>query len=515
MDKENLKISNIGSFEANQLIIKCSYGWDVSAMSIKSQILITMIVTGIILAAAVLVSNAILFSRYVNTDFESSLLRATNNILNEIYVLENNAAHIASFYFANDIELIDAVESEDSEALARRTHYLFQQTGIELFMVTDSVGRVIAQPHLPEFEELYLTAMRSVRQALNTGSLITNIKGGGGVSLMLSACNPIFNYQGELIGTVLVGFRLDTEEFVDRHATLTGAEIAMFYSSECVATTLKNEHGMRAVGMLAPYDVQKTVLLERVSFVGEISHFGHRMLAQYTPLIDAYGSAVGILFTGFFLYERDEVVLSFVVAGAVITVLLVVISSYIMRLISAKMASPIAKKLDQVHIDALTEIYNRRYFDEKFNEKIKLMSRASDELSLAMLDIDHFKMYNDTYGHQKGDECLKAVAKVLSQTIVREGDFVARYGGEEFVIVMPNTGEDGAHAVAEKIIEKIHDLNIPHAKNDPNRITVSMGVVSGSVKGIESGDVLIKRADELLYNSKANGRNQYTYGIIE
>jgi diguanylate cyclase (GGDEF)-like protein len=179
------------------------------------------------------------------------------------------------------------------------------------------------------------------------------------------------------------------------------------------------------------------------------------------------------------------------------------------------MASPIAKKLDQVHIDALTEIYNRRYFDEKFNEKVEHMSRANDELSLAMLDIDHFKMYNDTYGHQKGDECLKVVAKALSQTIVREGDFVARYGGEEFIIVMPNTGEAGARAVAEKIIKRIHDLNIPHAKNDPNRVTVSMGVVSGNVKGIESGDVLAKRADELLYISKANGRNQYTYGKID
>jgi diguanylate cyclase (GGDEF)-like protein len=127
------------------------------------------------------------------------------------------------------------------------------------------------------------------------------------------------------------------------------------------------------------------------------------------------------------------------------------------------------------------------------------------------MDIGFFKKYNDTYGHAEGDNCLRAVAQAIRDSVTRDDDFTARYGGEEFVAVLPNTDRNGAVVIAERILENIRDRNIPHEKNDAaSCVTVSIGVFTGDVKDMPDSIHYIKLADKALYASKANGRNRIT-----
>jgi len=169
-------------------------------------------------------------------------------------------------------------------------------------------------------------------------------------------------------------------------------------------------------------------------------------------------------------------------------------------------------EVDKIYYDALTGIYNRRFFDETINNIIKTLSRSGDTLSLMMIDIDFFKKYNDTYGHCEGDNCLKTVVKALSKRLVRGSDFIARYGGEEFVVVLPNTSENGARVVAERLLEDVRSCKILHEKSKiADYVTVSIGVTTGKVKHGHTGADYVKKADELLYRSKQNGRDRYTF----
>lgn len=169
------------------------------------------------------------------------------------------------------------------------------------------------------------------------------------------------------------------------------------------------------------------------------------------------------------------------------------------------------KKLKQIStIDGLTRIANRRKFDETLFLEWKRMRRNNTRISLIMCDVDYFKLYNDTYGHQLGDECLCAVAKTIQSQLNRPGDLAARYGGEEFAVILPETTPEGAFHVAETIRKAIFDLNIHHASSKVgSSITLSLGVASVIPKqDDESFDVLIKTADRALYEAKEQGRNR-------
>jgi diguanylate cyclase (GGDEF)-like protein len=129
-----------------------------------------------------------------------------------------------------------------------------------------------------------------------------------------------------------------------------------------------------------------------------------------------------------------------------------------------------------------------------------------------MIDIDFFKNYNDTYGHDMGDTCLKNVASIISKSIIREDDFAARYGGEEFAVVLPNTKENGASVIAERILKNVHNRCIPHKNSSAaDYVTVSIGGTTGTVKHSQNASHYVKFADSALYKSKQNGRNQYTF----
>ena len=176
------------------------------------------------------------------------------------------------------------------------------------------------------------------------------------------------------------------------------------------------------------------------------------------------------------------------------------------------LANTIQDLFTKANYDALTGIYNRRFMENNIQHFMEFLSRSNGLMSVLMVDVDYFKLYNDTYGHDQGDVCLTAIAQTFAKTVPRTNDFVARYGGEEFIAILPNTGESGARLIAEKLLENIKALSIPHAKNTvADCVTVSVGLTSGRVSYSQSWEEYVKRADEALYMSKKNGRNQFTY----
>ena len=159
-------------------------------------------------------------------------------------------------------------------------------------------------------------------------------------------------------------------------------------------------------------------------------------------------------------------------------------------------------------MDGLTGLANRRQFDATLEQEWQRAVRSELPLSLLFADIDYFKRYNDSYGHQAGDDCLKKVADSLQKTVHRPSDLVSRYGGEEFVIILPDTTSEGAIAVAEKMLKHITDLQIPHENSDSaDHVTLSIGVATLCPEEGSSPDELIEAADRVLYKAKDNGRN--------
>lgn len=160
-------------------------------------------------------------------------------------------------------------------------------------------------------------------------------------------------------------------------------------------------------------------------------------------------------------------------------------------------------------LDGLTGVANRREFDRKLTSLWRAACRSKTSLAILMIDIDHFKSYNDSYGHLQGDDCLRKVALTIQQSCLRPDDFVARYGGEEFVVLLPETTLSDAHHVAERIRKGLFQQEIPHMGSPAEKVvTLSIGVCSVRPNILMNEQVLMDCADRRLYQAKHGGRNQ-------
>jgi len=158
--------------------------------------------------------------------------------------------------------------------------------------------------------------------------------------------------------------------------------------------------------------------------------------------------------------------------------------------------------------DGLTGIANRRRFEEKMDEEWRRAMRDRSLLSVLMIDVDHFKLYNDLYGHVVGDSCLRQIAMATQQVIHRSSDLFARYGGEEFVVVLPNTDSNGALLVAEQIRRAVESLGLPHSGNPNGLVTVSIGCATQTLGHDSAPTAPVDAADQALYQAKSAGRNR-------
>jgi diguanylate cyclase (GGDEF)-like protein len=162
-----------------------------------------------------------------------------------------------------------------------------------------------------------------------------------------------------------------------------------------------------------------------------------------------------------------------------------------------------------VRVDAVTRIANRRYFDEVLEKEWARAIRESSTISIVLMDVDHFKSYNDLYGHLAGDECLRRIAEIATSSLHRTGDVLARFGGEEFALVLPNTDSTGAARVAAQIHSSIRDAVIPHDAAPLRRLTISLGCATASPSSSEEFSTeLIRSADRALYQAKRDGRDR-------
>jgi diguanylate cyclase (GGDEF)-like protein len=163
--------------------------------------------------------------------------------------------------------------------------------------------------------------------------------------------------------------------------------------------------------------------------------------------------------------------------------------------------------------DGLTGVANRRCFDEALEQEWRRCARDGSPLVLFMIDIDYFKGYNDRYGHPAGDICLAAVAGSLNACVRRPPDMVARYGGEEFAVILPQQTLDGARVVAQRMLDRVRGLAIPHAASScAPYVTVSLGMAAMTPTRDLTPATLVSRADARLYDAKAGGRDRYCGG---
>ncbi|WP_239125330.1 diguanylate cyclase [Leptolyngbya sp. CCY15150] len=220
------------------------------------------------------------------------------------------------------------------------------------------------------------------------------------------------------------------------------------------------------------------------------------------------------------LHDRSLAVLAFysVIDRALDQRLLDVVSAVALQLgtlIQQKQAEEALRRANLelqrlVSLDGLTQLANRRRFDEYLDQEWRRSRREQQPLSLILCDVDHFKLYNDHYGHQAGDDCLKQIAQAITQSIRRPADLAARYGGEEFAVILPNSDWEGAVHIAQTIQKAIANLHIRHDySNTAPIITMSLGISSLVPSDTHGATALITVADRALYEAKAKGRNAY------
>ncbi|MGB1580556.1 MAG: diguanylate cyclase domain-containing protein [Nevskiales bacterium] len=172
-----------------------------------------------------------------------------------------------------------------------------------------------------------------------------------------------------------------------------------------------------------------------------------------------------------------------------------------------KQQSDLLRKM--AYIDGLTGVANRRKFNEQIEIDWRAAQRAHSSLGAIILDIDHFKLYNDHYGHQAGDACIAAIAQALHAQLGRPRDLLARYGGEEFACLLPDTEPEGVKRKAEEFLNAVRELKLPHAVSPTaDRVTISLGVAAMIPQTEGASHELLKLADDRLYEAKEAGRNQ-------
>jgi diguanylate cyclase (GGDEF)-like protein len=162
------------------------------------------------------------------------------------------------------------------------------------------------------------------------------------------------------------------------------------------------------------------------------------------------------------------------------------------------------------YMDALTGVANRRCFEEELERTWKGSRRNGKSLGLLMIDVDHFKSYNDCLGHQAGDHCLARVAEVLKQALHRPEDMVARYGGEEFAVLLPYTDLAGCREIARKMLDQVTRMSIPHPESAYGVVTISIGLSSQLNENDRPAEELVRDADVALYRAKLEGRNRFS-----
>ncbi|AIO74018.1 sensor domain-containing diguanylate cyclase [Burkholderia multivorans] len=331
---------------------------------------------------------------------------------------------------------------------------------------------------------------------------------GGTPSIVLS--RRVANPDGSFAGVALIAINL--EYF---HKLFAGLALGPHGSISLIGTdgimVMRQPYELNTIGR----DISQAATFRRFrsapegSFLERSSIDGVRRLYYFKtlpnlPLIVMVAEAEQDIYAA---WHRRALTIGALVAtfGAAFIALSVLLGAQLRRRMRAE-----SELILLARTDGLTGLNNRRSFGEVLDREWRRARRVRSVFSLLFVDVDRFKAYNDTYGHQAGDDALAAVARCIGENIRRPADVAARYGGEEFVVLLPDTAENGAAQIAERIRIAINELGLEHVGSEFGRVTASIGLASWKPDQDVEPDAIIKAADEALYYAKATGRNKVT-----
>ncbi|MDR9041114.1 sensor domain-containing diguanylate cyclase [Burkholderia multivorans] len=331
---------------------------------------------------------------------------------------------------------------------------------------------------------------------------------GGTPSIVLS--RRVSNADGSFAGVALIAINL--EYF---HKLFAGLALGPHGSISLIGTdgimVMRQPYELHTIGR----DISQAATFRRFrsapegSFLERSSIDGVRRLYYFKtlpnlPLIVMVAEAEQDIYAA---WRRRALTIGALVAtfGAAFIALSVLLGAQLRRRMRAE-----SELILLARTDGLTGLNNRRSFGEVLDREWCRARRVRSVFSLLFVDVDRFKAYNDTYGHQAGDDALAAVARCIGENIRRPADVAARYGGEEFVVLLPDTAENGAAQIAERIRIAIDALGLEHVGSEFGRVTASIGLASWKPEQDVEPDAIIKAADEALYYAKATGRNKVT-----
>ncbi len=322
-------------------------------------------------------------------------------------------------------------------------------------------------------------------------------------------------WYGLIITVSIVRFLMGKNFKTNRQYTQD--ELSYWANRHVFFTTLLSTVWGIAGIMFFPHDLIHQVLLAFILssvLLAAIPTLAASRLAFYFQIV-----VILLPIISLFLLSEEQGHGLMAVAMIILAITLVLISTYIYHLLFELQTTHIALQA-LADTDQLTELANRRHFDRKFKVEWRRAMRDQNPISMMMIDVDSFKKYNDSYGHQEGDKCLQAIAKAMESITNRPADLAARYGGEEFAILLPATSQQNAAMLAERLRNKIEKLNIQHERSSFGVVTVSIGIsccepawdFTGNTPDEDQKVVfpamLLTAADNALYVSKEQGRNQ-------
>ena len=347
-----------------------------------------------------------------------------------------------------------------------------------------------------------VTELNDIIQTYNNGLASTVYKS---VRLELSPDETLLRIKNSLKnintkwGSYAAHFKRDEElEYVNYVATEIGSANKYFHQIYALSKKGKNLSSLNV-----------NVLEKKVSFINSVI----QKLITYEITIAEYERKK-------FLQSYYQTIKQLGIFLTLIIIAVLIISYYVFKSIqddhtelevTTKKLKRANKKLENVsYTDVLTGLHNRRYFNYVYDRELKRAKRSNAYITFMMLDIDYFKQYNDAYGHLEGDHALKSVANVLKDTLKRPSDYVFRLGGEEFGVLLSETDESNSAKLAREICDAVRGKKIKHGDSEISEyITISIGVVCCIADDALDDEVLISRADEMLYEAKESGRDRY------
>jgi diguanylate cyclase (GGDEF)-like protein len=451
-----------------------------------------------------------------------ALRHSTEASRNTLLVLERDIGRSIKLYDLSLQGVVDGIGQTDVMALPAHLRHdvLFDRAAtandLGSILVLDRHGNVVldsrATAGLPAAlgnfsDRSYFTVQRDNPHAglfVSTPFASRLSSGEWSIALSRRIDNPDGSFGGVVIGAVRLQYfrNLLSDIKLGPHGVLalihTDGQVIM-RSPYNPALIGRNVRGTNVFGRMAAADSGSFSAKASIDGVNRIYEFKH--LAGLPLVVEVAPAEEDIYSTWVERSVRMGILMA--VFSAVFVVLLAVLAHSLSRQAKAEaMLRALART------DSLTGLHNRRTLDELLLREWRRSKRSGQALSILFVDVDRFKNYNDTYGHQAGDDVLAQIARCISGHIRRPGDIAGRYGGEEFLVVLPDTGQPGALAVAESMRMAVAQLAIAHTASEKGSVTVSIGVVTWHGHVVDTLATVIRAADQALYNAKANGRDQ-------